>query len=177
MAKDFGMTVQFTVNSNLQSYLEQGEWFGVEFADALAAETVEEAKHLVSPGVGPGPHPHRTEHEDTGALRDAIVHSATWRDAGSAGIAAVTIDPDAQPREGVTPPSEYGVYLEMGWNAASGRHYRYPWLYPAAMIAQQRWQEIGKAKADRFLKLKGRPKRITTELSATWTPPEWPGLE
>lgn len=165
------MRVTLTVDSDAPEIVEQGVWFGLEFVDLLGQETVAEARKLVAPGSGPGPHPHRTEHEDSGALRDAVFYDTLLRDGGQSAIAVISIDPEAPARQGGTPPYQYGVFLEMGWTAASGNHFRYPWLYPAAMIAQQRWQAFGKAAADRFMKKPpGVSRRIKTPISATWRP-------
>jgi len=77
------------------------------------------ARARVMPGVGPGPHPHRTKHEDTGNLARNIVYRVTGTMAGG------------NLEVGPKPGAYYGTYLELGWHAANGMFYKYPWLRPA----------------------------------------------
>lgn len=85
--------------------------------DRFMADVEARARLNVSPGRGPGPHPHVTEHEDTGDL--------------AAGIHRETKVTPQGPSSAVTFEQIYGLYLEIGWTAPSGRFYRYPWLMPA----------------------------------------------
>ena len=77
------------------------------------------ARARVMPGVGPGPHPHRTPHEDTGNLARNIVYRVTTTQRGG------------ELEVGPKPGGYYGTYLELGWHTASGAFYKYPWLRPA----------------------------------------------
>ena len=76
------------------------------------------ARARVMPGVGPGPHPHRTKHIDTGIGAQNIVYRMTKLHQGW------------QVEVGPKPKAYYLTYLELGWHAASGRFYKYPWLRP-----------------------------------------------
>jgi len=78
-----------------------------------------EAKKNVMPGIGPGPHPHISEHEDTGALMRAIFNDLEMTDDKLRIIV------------GCTPPVKgkinYGIVLETGSRFMPP----YPWLSPA----------------------------------------------
>ena len=96
-----------------------------------AAEAVQAAaKANVAPGVGPGPHPHRTDHgwvwEDTGNLGDAIYWAwdadKKWSGDPSMYVAVVGVDATIAP---------YGMWLEWGFHGPSGRFYVYPFIGPA----------------------------------------------
>lgn len=101
----------------------------------LAKLTEAKAKRNVKPGVGPGPHPHRTDHgwfwEDTGNLmrdvRYEMYESNMPRSVGFF-VGAWTLD--------------YGRYLEEGFHGPSGRFYRYLWLQPAHDDAVKELQAI-----------------------------------
>lgn len=156
------VTAALRVNSRTNEVKAQGNGFAEDFVGILADETVRLARANVLPGIGregfggagPGPHPHRTKHYDTGKLRDSIV--AQVRRQGFIVEARVETD------------LEYGLFLEMGWTTVAGTHYRYPWLYPAAVEASRRWQPIARSSADRWFTDGGRPMRIHSPLSATW---------
>lgn len=77
------------------------------------------ARARVMPGVGPGPHPHRTKHIDTGNLARNTVYRVTKTVRGG------------QLEVGPKPEAYYGTWLEIGWHAKSGKFYKYPWLRPA----------------------------------------------
>lgn len=178
------------VNSNVPALLNEGPWFGVEFVDAVGAETVQIARELVAPGKGPGPHPHRpdSEHEDTGALRDAIDYVVNYTNVGAQARADVYVkdayrgEPAGKPKRfrdlktgrfiikpKRTQPSEYGLFLEVGWTTPSGRTARYPWLYPAATMAARRWEPIARAQVSRHVRdMEGKLQRLKSAVSATW---------
>ncbi len=184
------LLVSVKVNSNIPALLNEGPWFGVEFVDAVGAETVGIARELVAPGRGPGPHPHRPDslHEDTGALSAAIDYVVDYSNAGARAKADVYVkeayrgEPPGKPRryrdvktgrfiakpKGAQ-PSEYGMYLETGWTTPKGRTARYPWLYPAAMLAAERWQEIARASIGRHLvDMNGKVRSLKSSVSGTW---------
>lgn len=161
------LTAAVRVNSRVPAVKAQGDGFAAEFVDIIGEETVKAARANVLPGIGPdgiggsgpGPHPHRTLHWDTGALRDSITYRTARRGFMFEAFIETTKD--------------YGLYLEMGWTALSGRHYRYPWLYPAAMMVGEQWLPIAKSTSDRWFSEGGPPAhRIKSPLSATWQPEE-----
>lgn len=152
------------VNSRIPEVRREGAGFAREFADILGEETVKKARRNVSPGKGPGPHPHRPQsmHEDTGDLRDSIKHEVANRGFMTEAFVSTDID--------------YGTYLEVGWTTVAGTHYRYPWLYPAALEASHEWQSIARSTAARHFQEDGsvgsRAGRIgiASPISATWLP-------
>lgn len=148
------MTAVVRVNSRTREVQAQGNGFCQEFVAILGDETVRRARANVAPGHGPGPHPHRTLHLDTGGLRDSI--RARIRQRGFMYEALVETDKD------------YGLYLETGWTTLAGTHYRYPWLYPAAVEASRRWEPIGRSSSDRWFRDGGGRTFIRSPLSATW---------
>lgn len=90
-----------------------------EYVEKTTDDVVAEAYHNVSPGVGPGPHPHISSHEDTGLLADSIEHTTTRQGFLIEGEVWSGLD--------------YGFFLEYGWITPDGRFFRYPWLSPALM--------------------------------------------
>ena len=92
-----------------------------------AAELVlEKAKDNVSPGVGPGPHPHKEypgwpDWMDTGMLRDSLKTYGPFQ--LSANVRAIEIGGDGT--------VDYGKHLEAGWMSKAGNFFRYPYLLPA----------------------------------------------
>lgn len=90
-----------------------------------SANVVRDAtKMAVRPGYGPGPHPHRTPHIDTGDLMRDIQTGEEYKEG------------DALVREvGNMEATYYGSILELGWysRGAASRFYRYPWLWPALL--------------------------------------------
>ena len=69
----------------------------------------------------------------------------------------------------VTTDIDYGLYLEMGWTTKAGTHYRYPWLYLAAVEATRQWEPIARSTSARsFTDDSGGGGAIDTPLSATW---------
>ena len=85
--------------------------------EKFGEDVIRQARDNVAPGKGPGPHPHVTEHEDTGRLSASLVK---------------TVEDGAQgPLLQIGFGEIYGVYLELGWTARSGRWYQYRWMMPA----------------------------------------------
>lgn len=152
-------TATLRVNNRTKIVQKEGNKFAREFARILGDETAKLAQANVAPGRGPGPHPHRPQspHEDTGDLMESIKVREAQR--GFMFEAFVTTDID------------YGLYLEMGWTTKAGTHYRYPWLYPAAVEATRQWEPIARSTSARsFTDDSGASGAIDTPLSATWLP-------
>ena len=108
--------VQVTFERN-PAFLREVRERGVGIMEYFTGRIAEKAKKNVAPGVGPGPHPHRTPHEDSGTLMRNIKTATTAT--GDLVNGAVYTDVD------------YGLYLEIGWHAKNGAFYKYPWLLPA----------------------------------------------
>jgi hypothetical protein len=110
------VAIEFQANEKFFSGVEQTARRVVQ---EIAAEVKEQARRNVTPGVGPGPHPHKptSHHVDTGNLMRSIFYR-TYERSGLVGAMIGT-------------PINYGLFLELGWHAASGAFYRYPWLEPA----------------------------------------------
>ena len=113
------LTGEVKVNFRNKHVKDLGAGFVQDMALTLGEKIQAQAKHNVSPGVGPGPHPHNpgSHHIDTGNLRDSIEVDVDV--VGAHAVAQVWSD------------LEYSVYLEYGWTARSGKFYRYPFLWPA----------------------------------------------
>ena len=103
------------------AFLPFVEMTGRKVMQDVAKAVKKQAQHNVSPGIGPGPHPHVSSHKDTGALKKSIFYR-TWEKSGEVGFAVGT-------------DLHYGLYLEMGWHTKSGSFFRYQWLYPALQTA------------------------------------------
>lgn len=89
----------------------------------MLIDATEQARLNVSPGMGPGPHPHVSEHVDTGRLAAAIETDVEVDQDGVMGVVGVADEPMAT----------YGAALELGWHTKNGSFYRYPWLAPAVL--------------------------------------------
>jgi len=100
----------------------------------FAKLTEAKAKRNVKPGVGPGPHPHRTDHGwewvDTGNLMRDVHYEMYKAGEKSIGffVGAWTLN--------------YGRFLEEGFHGPSGRFYRYPWPKPAHDAASREIQAL-----------------------------------
>lgn len=85
----------------------------------------QETRARVEPGVGPGPHPHLSRHEDTGQLRDSIRSNAEGGKHGPVGV--------------ISAGTHYAPFLELGYevhNEVTGwRVVQYPFLFTAGMEA------------------------------------------
>lgn len=140
------MTARVEVNMRTREVKAAGAGFAAEFADQMGELAAQYARENVTPGSGPGPHPHRPppfpEHEDTGDLRDSITVQHVRM--GFLETAQVFTD------------LPYGVYLELGWHSPSGRLWRYPWLMPAFMKAQDERAGIARSTARRWFSEEGR---------------------
>lgn len=142
------LTARVEVNMKTAEIVARGRGFTREFADLMGELTAKYARINVTPGSGPGPHPHRPppywKHVDTGALRDSIKVRAVHM--GFLETAHVFTD------------LEYGLYLEVGWtNKQSGNHWRYPWLMPALMQARQESADIARSTGRRWFSEGGTP--------------------
>lgn len=89
----------------------------------MVIDATEQARLNVSPGMGPGPHPHVSKHVNTGRLAAAIENDIEVGENGVVGVVGVAEEPMAT----------YGAALELGWHAKNGTFYRYPWLAPAVL--------------------------------------------
>jgi len=81
----------------------------------LGDAIVEAARENVAEGVGPGPHPHISEHEDTGNLQASIEKMVI--EGGPKG-----------PVLEVGFGEFYGTILEIGYHTSTGRWVQYSWL-------------------------------------------------
>lgn len=111
----------------------------------MTQATLERARLNVQPGIGPGPHPHMTDHIDTGALAAAIEADVDRpNDHEVVGTVGVNVEPMAR----------YGAALELGWHTATGGFYQYPWLAPAfeAAAGDRRVRRHGLIKTKQWVK-------------------------
>lgn len=134
------VTARFEVNMRTKEIAERGAGFCREFADEMGALTAELARRNVTPGMGPGPHPHKpgSEHEDSGDLAASVQTRALVM-----GFLQTTL---------VYTDLEYGAHLEFGWtNPDSGQHHRYAWLMPSLEEARQQAAEIARSTGRRWL--------------------------
>lgn len=146
------LTARVEVNLNLKAVKAAGQGFGREFADKLGKRTAELAAENVAPGEGPGPHPHISEHEDSGDLRRSLKVEPESR-----GFLETTRVYTILP---------YGAHLEYGFHTRSGRLVRYPWLMPAMMQAAQEAGDIARSTARRWLSDEGAPYKGRVNLEA-----------
>lgn len=148
------VNARLTIKNNTGLVKSLGNNFADDFVTEVAKKAAEYAREKTKPGIGtsgitgggPGPHPHRTPHYDTGALmRSIAVNGRHW---GFLSTATVTSHLD------------YALYLEVGWHASNGKFYRYPWLGPSvekatrdaekiARIGVRRWFGGGWGRMDR----------------------------
>ena len=92
--------------------------------EASANVVRDAAKMAVRPGYGPGPHPHRTPHIDTGDLMRDIQKGEEYKE-GNALVREV----------GNMEATYYGSILELGWTSVGGNYFRYPWLWPSLELS------------------------------------------
>ena len=116
--------------------------FGEKLVSTILGEVQKKAKENVSPGKGPGPHPHRvgSHHIDMGKLERSIEETGV-RKKKENGI-PVSFEGD------VYTDVPYGYYLELGWVTTKHNVFRYPWMNPAAKIVFDRSGSIIKDIAD-----------------------------
>jgi len=133
------VSARVEVNNRSAEVRRMGNSFAQDVADVLAAAAADIAKHSVSPGIGPGPHPHRpqSKHIDSGELAKSVKTQQQPR--GFLKTALIFTD------------MEYGAYLEMGWTTKSGTHYRYPWIMPAVEEVRFDTDSIARSSARKFL--------------------------
>lgn len=126
------LTAQVAVNLNTTRARQQADGFARALVLELARATQLAARENVAPGRGPGPHPHRSGHTDTGELRDNIEIKEVQQGFLKTALAYTDL--------------LHGLYLELGWHTRAGTFYRYPWLKPALDKALEKGIEIAKAK-------------------------------
>jgi len=99
-----------------------------QYSFVWASVVAEKMRHNLAPGVGPGPHPHRTKHDDTGdAMRAVEVRSREAKGGGMTWFAGIFSDGLGASGSRGTPPWKYGFFLEFGWVTKAGTRYQYPW--------------------------------------------------
>lgn len=134
------MTAKVEVNLRTREVQERGVEFAWAFAEQLGALAQKYAILNVTPGKGPGPHPHRPppfpEHWDTGKLARSIM----TRRVEQGFLKTVQVYTDVG----------YGTFLEVGWVSPAGNFWRYPWLEPAAKLANQHMAEIARSTSRAF---------------------------
>ncbi len=154
------LNVRVDVHTRAKEVMARGEGFAADFALTFAQEAAEVARRNVSPGRGPGPHPHRPppefrEHIDTGKLRDSIHVTVENRGFLKSARIYSTV--------------AYAAHLEYGWTARSGRHWRYPFLAAAVEEVKHRADTIARSSARRWLSEDGAPYRGRVNPSAPST--------
>lgn len=142
-----------------------------EMIQGLVEAAADIARAMVAPhqpiGMHPGPHPHPTNHTDTGSLMESIKTAYTPQ--GLFVTGAVYTD------------LEYGAHLEYGFHVlakaipgdpTSGfieRFYRYPFITPAIQQAARDLDSLFGVTARRWLSQQGTPgTRKTRELVETF---------
>lgn len=151
------LTAQVQLNMRTKELQQAGLDFAREYAKELGNLTQEKAQENVAPGRGPGPHPHVTEHDDTGALRDSI-QVRTFQQ-GFMVLSRVETDLD------------YGSYLELGWHTSSGRFVRYPWMMPAVELARREANRIARMTWNVYFSPSKFPMRVKMETGTFATVP------
>jgi hypothetical protein len=141
------LTARVEVNLRTKEVAQRGQGFAAEFADQIGALTAKYARENVAPGSGPGPHPHRPvppywKHIDTGDL----MRSVKTQHVRMGFLETCQVYTEIK----------YGVYLELGWTSQAGNHWRYPWLMPAMMQAQNETAAIARSTARRWFSEEGR---------------------
>lgn len=156
------LTVRAEVNMKTKEIKARATGFNREFAETIGTRAAELAREAVSPGAGPGPHPHRPDspHEDTGDLAASVQMKLVHM--GFLETAHIFTD------------LEYGLYLEAGWTTKAGTHWRYPWLMPSLEMARDEAETIARSTARRWFSEEGAPQRgrvdFEAPLSATLEP-------
>lgn len=115
---------------------QKGHDIAWEATEWMLKDVVSRAKFNVTPGIGPGPHPHLTKHEDTGEGVKSIWGLINRKDNAYLATFGTFL--------------YYLLHLEYGYHARSGRFVRYPWLEPAIQSTQQAAGAIVKDIARRY---------------------------
>jgi hypothetical protein len=102
--------------------LKAMEW-GERAVEEMSDAAIKLAQEWVSPGIGPGPHPHITPHIDTGNLAANILVLEPFKWQGRFGFLSY----------GSTDAAKYGLFLEVGYHTKSGSFVIYPWLWPTTV--------------------------------------------
>jgi len=114
------LEVVINVVMHTDKALEEIMGKGDGILDQASTLVKEEAAKAVSPGVGPGPHPHNWPHVDTGDLAASLTKYGPYSE-----------DKRRVMEVGGDGSVDYGKFLEVGFHGPSGAFYRYPWLLPA----------------------------------------------
>lgn len=144
------VTVELTSSDIVPLAFRGSDSMAARISRRVAERGMEYAKANVAPGKGPGPHPHRpqSQHTDTGDLAASLKVVEGWggdilfESGMPTGLAWVT---------SVSTDLDYGLYLEMGWTTQAGNHYRYPWLFPAMVMAQRDFAHLARTTAMRWV--------------------------
>ena len=154
-ASPWGFHFVVKIKDNTIGVFRAVQDLGGTVAGKYAAMAADKMKENVAPGKGPGPHPHRTKHEDFGWLMRTIMARRS-PDKKAAWLVGVFSDKVAAKPAGAgkTPPWKYGMFLEIGWIAKNGKRYRYPWLQPALAFTSRK--PIGKVAGPTGLYIGGR---------------------
>lgn len=120
------MTFKVTIETKFKipEAIKEVERAASGMLEGAATVVATQAKKHTQPGSGPGPHPHRTPHIDTGELMRSIEVGDEYKEG------------DALVREvGSQDSASYGKFLEIGWHSRAGNFWRYPWLWPALELS------------------------------------------
>jgi len=118
MTRDAIIDSKVEINLRTKSVRDMGRGFAKMYVADLGKEILEAAQYNVTEGVGPGPHPHKWPHVDTGKLRESL--RLDLRSQGFLETAHVFSD------------DPVGAWLEFGYIPHFGSsRVIYPWLSPA----------------------------------------------
>lgn len=119
-----GFKVTIETRFKIPEAIKEVEGAASGMLEASANVVRDAAKMAVRPGYGPGAHPHRTPHIDTGNLMRDIQTGEEYRE----GMALV--------REvGNMEETYYGSILELGWHSEAGNFFIYKWLWPSLELS------------------------------------------
>jgi hypothetical protein len=127
-------TVKVKLNTGLAR--QKGHDVAWEATDRILKEVMSRAKYNVTPGIGPGPHPHITPHKDTGEGVKSIWGYINREQNGYIATFGTFLP--------------YLLHLEYGYHSRAGRFVRYQWLEPAIQATQQEADEFVKDIARRY---------------------------
>ncbi len=127
-------SVQVKLNTGLVR--QKGRDIAYEITSMMLNNIVAKAKHNLTPGIGPGPHPHVTPHKDTGeGTKNIWGYINRGEDAYLATFGTFLY---------------YLLHLEFGYHARSGKFVRYPWLEPAIRETERQAQEMAQGIFKRY---------------------------